>query len=51
MFLTSEGGGKQQSFTQAAPKELKLGEGGYVVTAAHRLGGGVGVERERGKEG
>ena len=29
MFLTSEeGGGKQQSFTQAAPNELKLGEGG-----------------------
>ena len=24
----SEGGEKQQSFTQAAPNELKLGEGG-----------------------
>ena len=28
VFLTSEGGGRQQSFTQAAPNELKLGEGG-----------------------
>ena len=27
--LTSEGGGRQQGFTQIAPKELKLGEGGY----------------------
>ena len=25
---TSEGGGRQQSFTQSAPNELKLGEGG-----------------------
>ena len=30
MFLTSEGGGKQQSCTQAAPNELKLGEGGEI---------------------
>ena len=28
MFLTSEGGGSQQSFTPAAPNKLKLGEGG-----------------------
>ena len=27
VFLTSEGG-RRQSFTQAAPNELKLGEGG-----------------------
>ena len=26
--LTSEGGGRQQSFTQAASNELKLAEGG-----------------------
>ena len=41
--LTSEGGGRQQSFTQSAPNELKLGGGGdKVVRAGHRLGGGVG---------
>ena len=28
VFLTSEGGGREQSFTQAAPNELKLDEGG-----------------------
>ena len=28
MLPTSEGGGRPQSFTQAAPNELKLGEGG-----------------------
>ena len=51
MFLTSEGGRRQQSFTQAAPNDLKLGEGGKVVRAGHRLGDGVGVcVRERGKE-
>ena len=27
MFLTSEGGGRQQSLTQAAPNEMELGEG------------------------
>ena len=27
MFQTSTGGGKQQSFTQAVPNELKLSEG------------------------
>ena len=27
-FLTSEGGGRPQSFTQAAPNEQKLGKGG-----------------------
>ena len=27
VFLTSEGGGRQQRFIQAAPNELKLGEG------------------------
>ena len=42
MFLTSEARGRQQSFTQAAPNELKLGEGGKVVRAGYRLGGGVG---------
>ena len=42
MFLTSEGEGRQQSFTQTAPNKLKLGEGGQVVRAGHRLGGGVG---------
>ena len=49
MFLTNEGGGEQQSFTQAAPNELKLGEGRVkVMGAGHRLGGGVGgLERER----
>ena len=34
--------GRRQSFTQAALNELKLGEGGKVVRADHRLGGGVG---------
>ena len=42
MFLTSEGGGRPQSFTQAAPNELKLGKGAKVVRAGYRLGGGVG---------
>ena len=28
VFLTSEGQGRPQSFTQAAPNELKLGKGG-----------------------
>ena len=42
MFLTSKGGGKHQSFTQVAPNELKFGEGGKVVKAGHRRGGGVG---------
>ena len=41
VFLTSEGGGRQQSFTLAAPNELKLGES-KVVRAGHLLGGGVG---------
>ena len=40
--LTIEGGARQQIFTQAAPNELKLGKGGKVVRAGHRLGGGVG---------
>ena len=31
-----------QSFAQATPNELKLGKGGKVVRAGHRLGGGVG---------
>ena len=49
VFLTSEGGGRQQSFTQAAPNELKLGEGEKLVRAGHRLGGGVGMgEKEVG---
>ena len=42
MFLTSEGGGRHQSITQAAPNELKLGEGGKMGRAGHRIGGGVG---------
>ena len=33
---------RQQSFTQAAPNELKLGEGGKVTRAGHRRGGGIG---------
>jgi len=41
--------GRQQSFTQAAPNELKLGEGEKLVRAGHRLGGGVGMcEKEVG---
>ena len=39
---------RQQSFIQAAPNELKLGEGGKVMRASHWLGGGVG--EVRGKE-
>ena len=50
MFLTSEGGGRHQSLTQAAPNERKLGKGGKVVTGGHRLGGGVGVETKTGKD-
>ena len=42
VVLSSEGGGRPQSFTQAAPNEVKLGKGGKVVRAGHRLGGGVG---------
>ena len=40
--LTDERG-RRQSFTQAAPNELKLGEGGR---SDQRLGGGVGVFRQ-----
>ena len=42
VVLSSEGGGRPQSFTQAAPNEVKLGKGGKVVRAGHRLIGGVG---------
>ena len=42
VFLASEGGGRQQSFTQAASNELKLGVGGKVVRAGNRLGDSVG---------
>ena len=42
VVLSSEGGEMPQSFTQAAPNEPKLGKGGKVVRARHRLGGGVG---------
>ena len=42
VVLSSEGGGRPQSFTQVASNELKLGKGGKVVRAGHRLGGGVG---------
>ena len=46
--MSDQRGGRQQNFTQAAPNELKLGEGGKVVRAGHRLGGGVGgAEGER----
>ena len=49
MFLTSEGRGRQQNFEQAAPNELKLGEGGKVVRAGHRLGGGIGGREGEGR--
>ena len=42
VVLSSEGGGRPQSFTQAAPNELELAKGGKVVRAGHRLEGGVG---------
>ena len=50
VVLSSEGGGRPQSFTQAAPNERKLGRGGKVVRASHRLGGGVGGETGTGEE-
>ena len=51
MFLTGEGGGRQQSFTQAAPNEMKLGDGGKPVRDL-AIGQAVAWrdERERGKE-
>ena len=45
-FLTSEGGGRQQSFTQSAPNEPKRGEGGYSGESWPSAGG----ETETGKE-
>ena len=50
MFLTSEGGGRPQSFTQAAPNELALARGGKVVRAGHWLGNGVAGETETKEE-
>ena len=43
MDLTGGGGGKPQSFTQAAPNELKLGKGNEVVGADIRLSVDVGA--------
>ena len=43
VVLSSEGGEMPQSFTQAAPNKLKLGDGGKMVRTRHRRGGGVGV--------
>ena len=37
-----EAGVEQDNITEAAPNELKLGEGGPVMRARHRQGGGVG---------
>ena len=48
--MTNEGGGRPQSFTQAAPNDLKLGNGAKVVRAGHRLRGGVGGETETKEE-
>ena len=50
MCLTSEGGGRTQSFTQAAPNELKLARWDQVVSAGHRLGGASWGESETGEE-
>ena len=51
MFLTSEGGGRQQSFTQAAPNELRLGEGGVKwleLVIGFVVASGGEMEREEG---
>ena len=46
MLLTSDGGGRQQSFTQkAAQNELKLGEGGWLSAWRWRRG----VRRRQGR--
>ena len=44
--MFDEAGGKQNDVTEAVPNELKLGEGGKVVRAGHRLGVGVGGVRQ-----
>ena len=49
MFLTSEGEGRQQSFTQAAPNELKLGEGGWSGESWPSAWWRRGVRRRQGK--
>ena len=54
MFLTNEGGGRQQSFTQAAPNELKLGEEGQSDAgwlSAWRWRRGVREGRTNGEAG
>ena len=40
--MLEQAGEEQHNITEAAPNELKLGEGGKVIRAGHRQGGGVG---------
>ena len=51
MFLTREGGGRQQGFKQVAPNEIKLGEGGekweeLVISLALASGGRTDTGKE-----